>query len=137
MKVSLGTKLIVPAILLGLIAAVPAYAQSSNTPASESMNSAGENAANAAKDAYKGTATALSDTTITAKVKIALDKDPVTKGEDIHVDTVAGVVTLNGNVKTSTDKHRAELITSSTSGVRSVVNDLAVVPPAGSASSGS
>ena len=126
MKRKLGTKLIVPTMLLGLIAAAPVFAQTSNTPASQSMDNAASSAMNAATSAYHGTVTALSDTDITAKVKMALDKNRVTKNEDIHVDTVAGVVTLNGNVRTSRDKHRAQLIARSTSGVRSVVNDLAV-----------
>ncbi len=134
MKSKLGTALIVPAMLLGLIAAAPVFAQTSNTPAGQSMDNAGSSAMNAAKSAYHGTATALSDTDITAKVKMALDKNRVTKNEDIHVDTVAGVVTLNGNVRTSRDKRRAQLIARSTSGVRSVVNDLAVLPSAKSGS---
>jgi osmotically-inducible protein OsmY len=42
--------------------------------------------------------TAISDTAITAKVKTALHENKITKDADIHVKTVAGVVTLKGAV---------------------------------------
>ncbi len=50
------------------------------------------------------------DATLTAKVKLALLKDPITKARKIDVDTVEGVVTLTGIVETEAQKLRAEEI---------------------------
>ena len=87
-------KLIVPAILFGMVLAVPAYAQSPNAPASQQMHDAGENVEQAgadtgaaAKDAYHGTVRAVKDTTITAEVKTALARDKNVSASAIHVDT--------------------------------------------------
>src|ERR1700733_6226026 len=93
-------------VLLGTALAMPtlAFAQS----ASESMHEAGTATENSAKssghavvDVYHGTKTATIDTTITGKVKTALDEDSLTRHEEIHVKTVAGVVTLRGKVSSS------------------------------------
>src|ERR1700674_3066900 len=101
------TKMFLSAAVFGLAVAAPAFAQetSSSPPASQSMHGAGEAAEqagsdtlNAAKHLGEGTATAMRDTKINAKVKVALHEDKVTEDSDIHVDTVAGVVTLSGHV---------------------------------------
>jgi hyperosmotically inducible periplasmic protein len=91
---------------------------------SESMSLAGQETASAAKHAYEGTATAVTDTATTAKVKVALRDDKITGRSDIHVDTAAGVVTLGGRVRNEEVAERAERIARSTSGVRDVVNNL-------------
>lgn len=100
----------------------PAIAQS----ASEQMHSAGVSAENAVSDAYHGTATAVKDSTLTAKIKTALHDDKVTSGADIHVTTVAKVVTLRGSVKSADISSRAEEIARNTSGVKDVTNKLKV-----------
>jgi hyperosmotically inducible periplasmic protein len=84
---------VVPGLLLGVALAVPAFAQS----ATQSMKNAGHATENAVSNAWHGTKTAVSDTDITAKVKIALHNNKLTKGRDIHVDTHDGVVTLTGS----------------------------------------
>ena len=101
--------------ILGAALAVPSFSFAQS--ASESMHEAGQATDNAASstghafvDVYHGTKTATIDTTITAKVKTALDKDDITKHEDIHVKTVAGVVTLRGKVTSSAASAMAPLL---------------------------
>ena len=100
----------------------PARAQS----ASESMHEAGESAESALSHAYHGTKTAAVDTALTTKVKTALHDDKTTTGADIHVATVASVITLHGRVASAEISSRAEEITEHTSGVKSVTNKLKV-----------
>ena len=80
------------------------------------------------KHVYQGTATALSDTVITAKVKSNLHGNKVTNAGDIHVETVAGVVTLTGTVPSSKASMTAQQVTGQTDGVKSVLNKLTTVP---------
>ncbi len=121
MKLALGTSLL-PMLLLALAMTGPALAQS----ASQSMHEAGESADSALSHAYHGTATAVNDSALTAKVKTALHDDKVTTGADIHVATVAGVVTLRGKVASSDVSSRAEKLAQDTTGVKGVNNKLKV-----------
>ena len=84
----------------------------------------GQLAENAASHAYHGTATAVEDTALTAKVKTALHDDAATKDATIHVTTVAGVVTLRGRVASGELSDKAQAIAQNTSGVKSVKNKL-------------
>lgn len=127
--------MIVPVAVLGLAIAVPALAQDtgSNPPASESMHQAGQSmeqagsdTMTAAKHAAKGTATAMRDTKITAKVKAALHKAGITKQAKIHVTTTAGVVQLSGSVPSTDTASQAAQLAQQTEGVRSVTNDLVI-----------
>jgi hyperosmotically inducible protein len=121
---------LVPAISIGL--AIPAFAQDTSArapaPASTSMHRAGENTEGAVKNAYTGTATALTDTKITTKVKAAFATGKGIDSNDIHVKTTAGVVTLGGQVKNSAMAARLVAIAKNTEGVRAVTNDLRVNP---------
>ncbi len=128
-------RMIVPAAILGLAITVPVLAQDSPgyPSASESMHQAGESAeqagsdtVQAAKHAAKGTATAMRDTKITAKVKVALQEAGITENSQIHVSTTAGVVKLRGRVPSSDTAMRAEQLAKQTEGVRGVTNDLRV-----------
>lgn len=122
-------KTIVPAALLAIAFTVPAFAQSAGESmheAGQEMKSAGTETWHAAENAGKGTATAVHDTSITAKVKESLHKDEATKGQDIHVSTTAGVVTLKGNVSSPATAKRAQELAEGTKGVKSVNNELAV-----------
>ena len=128
-------KMILSAAVLGLAMAAPAFAQENpgSPSASQSMHQAGEAAEeagsdslNAAKHLGTGTATAMRDTKITAKVKVALHEDKVTKDSDIRVDTVAGVVTLSGHVPSPDAAVRAEQLARQTEGVREVTNKLRI-----------
>jgi osmotically-inducible protein OsmY len=122
-----------PAIALGIGLALPAFAQDTNAnapvPASTSMHRAGSDTEGAAKNAYTGTATALSDTTITTKVKTAFASGKDIKSNDIHVTTTAGVVTLGGEVQNPDMAARVVAIARNTSGVRGVTNNLRVSSP--------
>jgi hyperosmotically inducible protein len=128
-------KAILPMAILGLAVAVPASAQddASSPPASESMHqagpdmkSAGSDTWQAAKNAGEGTETAVRDTDVTAKVKMALHRDEATKESDIHVTTSAGIVTLTGNVRSAESATRAEQIAQATEGVKGVANELVI-----------
>jgi osmotically-inducible protein OsmY len=99
--------------------------------ASESMKRAGSELGSAAKNAYHGTKTAVTDSDVTAKVKLSLQDDSLTKNSTIHVTTVGGVVTLRGTVASSEISNRAEKLTHDTSGVKSVRNRLHVAHSAG------
>jgi hyperosmotically inducible protein len=110
---------VVPGLLLGVALAVPAFAQSTT----QSMKDAGHSTENAVGEAWHGTKAAVSDTDVTAKVKIALHNDKLTKGRDIHVDTHDGIVTLTGYAsKASAD--RAVWLARGTTGVTGVNNNL-------------
>ncbi|HLK88078.1 MAG TPA: BON domain-containing protein [Candidatus Binataceae bacterium] len=114
-----------------------AQENSGGPPASNSLRSAGSSAENAASStghaiehAYEGTKTTLEDTAITAKVKTALHENKVTKGGDIHVHTVGGVVTLKGTARSSQESETARRVARQTSGVRQVKNELTTAPTA-------
>jgi hyperosmotically inducible protein len=137
MKNAFGWKIVVPALALGMAMAVPVFAQEDSVPASQSMHRAGNSAESAASDtgqaikqAYHGTVTAISDTAITAKVKTALHENKITKGADIHVHTVAGVVTLKGTVRSADAATTAQQVARQTSGVKEVRNELTMGPTA-------
>ncbi len=118
MKLISRTSLL-PALLVAFITG-SAWAQSATTQ----MKEAGSSAENAASHAYHGTATAVEDTALTAKVKTALHDDAATKDATIHVTTVAGVVTLRGRVASGELSDKAQAIAQNTSGVKSVKNKL-------------
>jgi hyperosmotically inducible periplasmic protein len=66
------------------------------------------------------------DPVITGKVKASLAVDTTVHAGQIEVSTKDGVVTLTGNIDSDAEKNRAMEIARSTSGVRSVVDMLAV-----------
>jgi len=121
--------LVVPMFAFALAAAPLAFAQSDNPnppSASADMSAAGHSSENAVSEAYHGTKRAVKDTAITAKVKTALHEDKDISGADIHVDTVAGVVTLSGSAPSAEMSQRAEELAQQTKGVRSVKNVITI-----------
>ena len=139
MNVKRSLKWLAPTLILSMGVAVPVFAQSSinNPSAGQSMDSAGHameragsDTADAAKDTYHGVAIAIHDTEITSNVKIALHEDKATQPGDIHVSTVAGVVTLRGQVPSDAVSVRAQEVAESTNGVRGVKNELSVAATA-------
>lgn len=66
------------------------------------------------------------DAAITTKVKAALLADSATEGLSINVETHEGVVQLNGFAESSNEKHAAEKLANSVTGVRVVHNNLTV-----------
>ena len=90
------------------------------------MDQAGHNSADAVKNAYQGSVTAVDDTTITTAVKTNLAAARDLRSGQVHVTTVAGVVTLQGWMHDPGVISRAEAIARDTSGVRMVTNELQV-----------
>jgi osmotically-inducible protein OsmY len=68
----------------------------------------------------------VDDATITTKVKAKLTTERAKNLVSVNVDTQDGVVHLQGTVPTAADKAEAERLARTTSGVRSVTNDLKV-----------
>jgi len=132
---SLLNKVILPAAVFSFAMVGPALAQDvgaapsagqSMHQAGAEMEHAGSDTWSATKDAATGTATAMRDTKITAKVKVALLENKVTEHVPIHVDTVAGVVTLTGNVPSPDVAAHAVRVASQTEGVKDVNNQMKV-----------
>ena len=71
---------------------------------------------------------ALDDTTITTRVKTAMLNDPGVGGLRIDVDTVMGVVTLSGRVKSQAEKAQALTLARMIGGVVEVKDALQIVP---------
>jgi hyperosmotically inducible periplasmic protein len=69
---------------------------------------------------------ALSNASITAKVKSRLAQDPAINALYVNVDTSEGRVTLSGKVALPEQKAEAEKVARETDGVRDVVNQLQV-----------
>ena len=102
------------------VAAVPTYVMSEST-----TDKIEHKAKSAAKDAKAG----ISDSWLTAKTKIALFADERVKGRQVSVETVNATVTLRGKVDSDEAKAAAGSVAKSVEGVKSVRNDLQVVPP--------
>jgi osmotically-inducible protein OsmY len=75
--------------------------------------------------AAKGT---MSDAYVTSATKLKLLADSRVPGLDVNVDTRGGEVTLFGMVPTKESKAAAEEIAKGVSGVRTVKNELQIVP---------
>ena len=85
-----------------------------------------DNAVDATKDAASNAADAVGEAGITGKVNAALVGDPELSALKINVDTVDGVVTLNGEAPNQAAKDRAEELAEAVEGVHSVNNLLTV-----------
>lgn len=68
----------------------------------------------------------VSDAAITAKVKTEFAADRVVKARHIDVDTLRGVVTLNGTVNSDAERDQAISIARNTKGVVQVKDNLRV-----------
>lgn len=82
----------------------------------------------AASEQSAKTVQAIDDTEITTKVKAAIFAEPGLKTLQISVDTVMGVVTLNGTVDSQASSERARAVAGAVAGVKEVVNKLVVIP---------
>lgn len=102
------------------VIAVPASVMSQST-----TDKVGQTVQGAAQDAT----TAISDSWLTAKTKIALFADERVQGGPVSVETVAGRVELRGKVDSEDAKAAAVAVAKAVDGVKSVKNDLQVVPP--------
>jgi len=86
----------------------------------------GANGAIAPEAKSDGMGAALSDTTITAKVKAKTMGEAGFERSHIHVTTTNGVVTLEGSASSARAKSEAEAAAKSVEGVKSVDNNLKV-----------
>ncbi len=111
---------IVTAFLTGLVVAAPLMAGAADK---------GDQATGKVKSATEGATTAVSDSWLTSKTKIALFADDRVKGSQINVETQNGVVHLRGKVDSAEAKAAAEDVAKGIDGVKSVKNDLQVVSP--------
>jgi hyperosmotically inducible protein len=117
-----GKTMTTATILTALLAAAPLTAG-----AQGKMEEAKDKAKTMTQDAK----TAVSDSWITSKTKIALFADERVKGTQVSVDTMkGGVVHLRGKVDSDEAKAAAAEIAKGIEGVQSVKNDLQVVAPA-------
>jgi Predicted periplasmic or secreted lipoprotein len=65
---------------------------------------------------------ALEDGALTAKIKSKMALDDSVKALDLNVDTVDGVVTVTGKVRTNAERERALALARETAGVHRVVD---------------
>ena len=84
----------------------------------------GRAATTAAAEPARGPVQTASDATLTAKVKAALGNDELVKARNIDVDTMRGVVTLNGTVNSAAEKERALSLARNVEGVSNVRDNL-------------
>jgi hyperosmotically inducible protein len=80
--------------------------------------------ASASTSEHRGPVRTTEDAAITAKVKTAMAADKLVKARHIDVDTVRGVVQLNGTVGSMAEKDRAIEIAHNVSGVVDVRDNL-------------
>ena len=120
-------------VLLGFIfvvgLVVPGFAQetedgSASQVAAASIRPDCERTEARGRNPYEAVALAANDMSIALKVKRLLRSDRVTRQDDIHVGTAAGVVTLSGIVPNGEIAAHAEQLVRGTDGVRDVVNHL-------------
>jgi len=84
------------------------------------------NAGCASTPTRESTGEYVDDSTITAKVKAALVRDPIVKALDVKVETFKGAVQLSGFVNSEAEKTQAVNLAAAVSGVTSVKNDIVV-----------
>src|SRR5262245_36318632 len=70
----------------------------------------------------------IDDKSIAARVKSALDYDPLYKFDTIHADVYRGVVQLNGFAITDSQKQRAGEIASHVPGILALENNISIAP---------
>ena len=80
------------------------------------------------KQAANQAGNTISDGWVTSKIYADYIDEDVLEGSDIDVDVNAGVATLKGTVTTQAGSARATAIAKATDGVKSVRNNLKVVP---------
>lgn len=116
--------------ILAALSAGAALAGCGERHPGESMNQTldrnAEQVAAATPQAMTRAGAVVDDAAITVKVKSAVIAEPGLKSLQIDVDTKDGVVTLSGTVDNPALKERAAQIAQHVSGVRSVVDNLAV-----------
>lgn len=96
--------------------------------AAGSVADAGKSAADSVASAGRSASDTMTDAWITSAAKVRLMANSETPARDINVDTANGKVTLFGSVPTADAKRAAEQEVRKVSGVKSVDNELTVIP---------
>ena len=84
--------------------------------------SSGQEISQKTAEAAKTAQEALSDGALTAKIKAKMALDDTVKALDLNIDTVDGVVTVTGKVRTRAERERALALSRETNGVKQVVD---------------
>lgn len=124
-------------LLVGGLAACsePGPAETAGKNIDQSMDKAGHKISGAAdrvgetmSEQSNKAGIAIDNTQITAKVKAAIFSEPGLDTLQISVDTVKGVVTLNGSVDSRAHSDMAKALAGNVSGVSKVNNQLSIKP---------
>ena len=102
--------------------------RSSTETVGQKVDRAADKVATTTDQAAAKAGAAIDDAAITTKVKAAVLAEPGLKSLEINVETREGVVTLAGTVGSPELKRRATQIAQNVEGVRSVSDQLVVVP---------
>lgn len=98
--------------------------ESASAAVADTVNKAGEMAAKGSET----TGQKIDDAEITVKVKAALLYEDDLRSMKINVDTVQGIVTLEGSADSQKNKDKAIQLSAAVKGVRSVISKLTVEP---------
>jgi osmotically-inducible protein OsmY len=119
-------------LAFGLAVALPSAGFAQQPSTTDKVEAKTHKAATKTKDTAQKTADktgeAISDASITSKIKADFVNEKTLKGSDINVDTNDHVVTLKGTVASQAGKARAEHIAKTTKGVTQVVDNLTIAP---------
>ncbi len=110
--------------VLAVLGVLAACSPSERQQAGDDARQAANTARSETSKAVAGAERAMDDAAVTARVKSVLLADAQVKGTKIDVDTKAGVVTLQGNVSSPSEKSRAEQLAQQVDGVKEVHNNL-------------
>jgi len=113
-------------LALGLAVAVPSTGLAQEPSTKDKVDAKAHQTATKTKDTAEKTGEAITDASITTKLKSDFVNEKTLKGSDINVDTNDHVVTLKGTVASEAGKARAEHIAKTTKGVTKVVNTLTI-----------
>jgi hyperosmotically inducible protein len=113
-------------LALGLAVAVPSAGFAQEPSTKDKVEAKTHSAGTKTKQTATNTGEAITDASITTKIKADFVDEKSLKGSDINVDTNDHVVTLKGTVASSAGKARAEQIAKNTKGVTKVVNTLTI-----------
>jgi hyperosmotically inducible periplasmic protein len=123
-------RVLLSAFALALLAFTSACNEAGNTNNANRPANANHTENANARPAGEGAKETSNDGWITVKTKVALIGDKRTSGFATTVDTKDGVVTLSGKVDTAEAKTSATEVAKGITGVKSVDNQLQVVPEA-------
>ena len=116
-------------VLLGILGLATACQQSSNENSNRMASDGTAQNANSSTQGQQSNE-ASNDDWVTLKTKLALIADKRTSGFDTSVDTKDGTVTLSGKVDSADSKMAATEVAGGIKGVKTVDNQLQVVPDA-------